>query len=395
MKTTDLTGKGMSQHDSGLDNTLVPRDNSGLSRRGFLKASALAGSGAVLGGASITSLASTASTLPLKVTGYRFDRLQALMDGKVKIAGCDASFQVGKIGDMNTDVFSGPQTFDVTEIGLHPYMLAYANEGFRDYTLLPVFPLRLFRHKSVFINTDSGIGKPQDIIGKRIGTAGYSSTSLTWLRGIFQDEYGVKPGDVEWVVAAGDSSAGTAGKLSKQESVRPEGISIVNGSPGKDESELLVSGEVDVLFHAAEPKAFTQGHPKIRRLFADSRATEQAYFQKTGIFPIMHTVAIRSSLLKREPWLAKSVFDAYVEAKNINYQYMAKLGWAMNALPWFGQELEQTQVLMGKNFYSYGIDNNRKTLETLFRYSYQQGLSRSELKIEQLFAAESLELLDP
>jgi len=366
-----------------------------LTRRQALKA----GGRAAVALASLTSpaswaAASSATLLPLNVTGYRFDRLLALMDGRVKIAGCDASFQEGKIGDMNTDVFSGPQTFDVTEIGLHPYMLAYANDGFRDYTLLPIFPLRLFRHKSVFVNTDSGIKKPKDLIGKRIGTAGYSSTSLTWLRGIFQDEYGVKPSDVEWVVAAGDSSAGTAGKLSKQEAVRPKGVSIVNGSAGKDESELLVSGEVDALFHAAEPKAFADGNPKVKRLFPDSRATEQAYYQKTGVFPIMHTVAIRRSLLKREPWLAKAVFDAYVEAKNINYRAMAKLGWAMNSLPWFGQELEQTKALMGSNFYSYGIDRNRKTLETLFRYSHEQGLSNHEVEIEQLFAAESLALQD-
>lgn len=366
-----------------------------FSRRQAIKAGGWTAAALVGLSSPILSVAASAATeLPLKVTGYRFDRLLALMEGKVKIAGCDASFETGKIGDMNTDVFSGPQTFDVTEIGLHPYMLAYANEGFRDYTLLPIFPLRLFRHKSVFINTDSGIEKPEDLIGKRIGVNGYSSTSLTWLRGIFQDEYGIKPSDIEWVVAAGDSSADTAGKLSKQEAMRPEGVSIVNGSAGKDESELLVSGEVDALFHAAEPKAFTQGHPKVKCLFVDSRATEQAYFQKTGIFPIMHAVAIRRSLLEREPWLAKAVFDAYVEAKMINYQYMAKLGWVMNALPWFAQELEQTKALMGNNFYSYGIENNRKTLETLFRYSYQQSLSRSELKIEQLFAAESLMLHD-
>ena len=366
--------------------------NHKISRREALKAVGWAA--ATLAPLSWAS-ASAETLLQLNVTGYRFDRLLALMDGRVKIAGCDARFQAGKIGDMNTDVFSGPQTFDVTEIGLHPYMLAYANDDFRDYTLLPIFPLRLFRHKSVFINADSGIKKPKDLIGKRIGTAGYSSTSLTWLRGIFEDEYGVKPSDVEWVIAAGDSSAGTAGNISKQEAMRPKGISIVNGSPGMDESDLLVSGEVDALFHAAEPKAFTEGNPKVERLFADSRAVEQTYYQKTGIFPIMHAVAIRRSLLEREPWLAKAIFDAYVEAKNINYRGMAKLGWAMNSLPWFGQELEQTKAIMGDNFYSYGIENNRKTLETLFRYSHQQGLSNYEVKTEQLFAAESLMLQDP
>ncbi len=145
---------------------------------------------------------------------------------------------------MNSHVFSGPGTREVTEIGLHPFMLAYANQGFRDYTILPIFPLRLFRHKSVFIRVDSGIEKPEDLRGRAIATPGYSSTSLTWIRGIFQDEYGVSPADINWIVAAEDSSARDAGKASKQENVLPDGISITTGPKGQDESDLLVSGAV-------------------------------------------------------------------------------------------------------------------------------------------------------
>ena len=137
--------------------------------------------------------------LPIKVSGYDFARVAALVNGEVKIEGCDIQFTAGKIGDMNTDVFGSSQNSDVTEIGLHPFMLAYANDNFRDYTLLPIFPLRLFRHKSVFIRTDRGINKPEDLRGKSIATPGYSSTSLTWIRGIFEDEYGISPKDVEWV----------------------------------------------------------------------------------------------------------------------------------------------------------------------------------------------------
>jgi 4,5-dihydroxyphthalate decarboxylase len=299
---------------------------------------------------------------------------------------------LGKIGDMNTDTFAGTQMADVTEIGLHPFMLAYANDNFRDYTLLPVFPLRTFRHKSVFVRKDSGITKPEDLRGKVIGTPGYSSTSLTWLRGIFQDEYGISPKDLRWVMADKDSSADTAGQVSKQEAVVPDDISMEWGEPGKDESELLVSGEIDALFHAIEPKAYVDGHPNIGRLFADPRAVERAYYQKTGIFPIMHAVAIRKSLLEAHPWLGEAVFNAYSKSKNMAYQKMFKLGWAMNSLPWFGQELEETRALMGDDFYSYGIEDNRKTLETLFRYSYEQGLASKELTIDELFVTSSLKL---
>ena len=329
--------------------------------------------------------AQASENLSLKVAGYDFKRLEALFDGRVKIEGCNATFQKMGIGDMNADAFSGPQTFDVTEIGLHPYMLAYANDNFRDYTLLPIFPLRLFRHKSIFISTDSGIKVAEDLTGKTIASPGYSSTSLTWIRGILQDEYGITPQDVNWITSAKDSSVDLAGKTSKNEQIVPAGISIKNGTKGMDESALLLSGEADALFHAAEPKAYVEGNPNIVRLFPDYRKVEQAYYKNTGIFPIMHAVAIRTSLLKEHPWLAKAVFDAYSESKQLAYNYMAKLGWADDMLPWYGQELQQTQALMGKNFYSYGIEGNRKTLETLFRYSYEQGLSIRELTIDDLF----------
>ena len=370
-----------------------------FSRRDFIKATGLAAGAASTVIASSSVLAadadlpkSTGKGLPLKVTGYSFDRLEALMAGKVKIEGCNSQFSLGKIGDMNADTFDGAQTADVTEIGLHPFMLAYANDNFRDYTLLPVFPLRTFRHKSVFVLKDSGITKPEDLRGKTIGSPSYSSTSLTWLRGIFQDEYGISPKDVKWVMAAEDSSAGTAGQISKQEAVVPDGISMEFGTPGKDESELLLSGEIDAIFHAIEPKAYVDGHPNLGRLFADPKAAERAYYKKTGIFPIMHTVAIRKTLLEEHPWLAEAVFNAYSKSKYMAYQAMIKLGWAMNSLPWFGQELEETRALMGDDFYSYGIENNRKALETLFRYSYEQGLASQELTIEELFAASSLKL---
>lgn len=364
-----------------------------VSRRDLLKATALlAGATGALGSSRGSMFAAGASTkqFPLSMSGYRFDRVAALADGNVQIEGVDANFEVSSIGEMNSHVFSGPQTRDVTEIGLHPFMLAHANEGFRDYTLLPIFPLRLFRHKSVFIRNDRGIKGPEDLRGKTIATTGYSSTSLTWLRGIFQDEYGISPHDVKWVSSAKDSSGGVAGKVSKQESVAPEGVPINAGPAGKDESDLLESGEVDALFHAAEPRAFIENHPKVARLFPDYRSVERAYYKKTGIFPIMHAVVIKRTVLKEHPWLALAVFNAYSQAKQMSYDHMAKSAWLYDMLPWYGQELGETQALMGKNFYSYGIESNRKALETLFRYSHQQGLASRELAIEDLFDPLSL-----
>ncbi len=331
------------------------------------------------------------SDLHLNITGYDYSRIKALFDKKVNIKGC--SFDIvksGGISDMNTNAFNGPQSFDVTEIGIIPFILAYSNNNFRDYTLLPIFPLRTFRHKSVFIHTDSGITKPQDLKGKKIGTPGYSSSSLTWIRGFLQDEYGVSPKDIQWVISQKDSSAKVGGKVSKQENVTPDGISISYGSEGKDESELLLSGEVDALFHAIQPKAFVQGNPKVVRLFEDSKKVEHEYFSKTGIFPIMHAVAVKTELLENNPWLAESIFNAYSESKEMNYKFMTKLGWAYDTLPWYSQEYEETRKLMGNNYWSYGIGTNKKTLETICRYANEQGLIEQKIRFEDLFFSSSL-----
>lgn len=332
--------------------------------------------------------------LSITIAGYDVDKVRALAAGRVQVKGCDASFVKDAIGDMNTHVFSGSGTREVTEIGLHPFMLTYANEGFRDYTLIPVFPLRLFRHKSIFVRTGSGIEKPEDLRGRKVATPGYSSTSLTWLRGIVEHEYGVSPRDIQWVIAQKDSSAELSGKVSAQEQVVPEGTPASYGTPGMDESELLVNGEVDALFHAAEPKHYVQGDPRIQRLFPDYRSVEQAYFKKTGIFPIMHAVAMRKATIKKHPWLPKAVFNAYSESKKIQFAYMQKLGWVYESLPWFGQEFEETKKAMGSNYWPYGIEPNRKALEALFQYSHEQGLASKKLTIEELFEPSTLALVE-
>ncbi len=369
------------------------------SRRRFLTAGALT-SAALTASATLGQVNSVAEDkrtpasgdLKIKMAGYDYDRVKGLMDGSVQIEGCETHFEVARIGEMNTHVFSGPQTRQVTEIGLLPFVLAYANEEFRDYTLIPVFPLRVFRHKSIFIRTDRGITKPEDLRGRKIATPGYSSTSLTWIRGIMQHEYDVKPEEIKWVVSSTDSSAKDSGGASRLENVLPKGISIHTGPKGKDESDLLVDGDVDALFHAAEPRAYQEGHPKVARLFSDSRKTERAYFAKTGIFPIMHAVAMRRDAILAHPWLPKAVFDAFSRAKQLTYDYMKKSAWYKTSLPWVAQEAEETRKLMGNNYWPYAIEPNRKALGTLFQYSYEQGLASRKVKIEELFHASTLDL---
>ena len=320
------------------------------------------------------------SAMVISVAGYPFDRVQGLA-----IEGCDVQFENSAIGDMNTHVFEGPRTREVTEIGLLPYLIAYANKGFRDYVLIPVFPLRTFRHKSIFIRTDRGIERPEDLRGRRVGTPGYSSTSLVWIRGLLQHQYGVSPEEIEWVLSSGDSSAGVAGVISAGEQVIPEGVQVTYGTAGKDESELLVDGEVDALFHGVEPRAFVEGNPLVGRLFTDSRETERQYFADTGIFPVAHSVAVRADVIADAPWLPEAVFQGYVTAKERALGRLRAMGWAMISLPWLGQEEEATRQLMGDDYWPYGVEQNRTTLEVLLQYSFEQGLLERELTVDEIF----------
>lgn len=363
-----------------------------LDRRDVLKAGALAALAPLTGSFAMQAFASKAR-LELKMSGYPHEHVKALMSGMVGIDGANIDFSPGKIGDINSHVFAGPREFAFTEIGLSPYIVAFANEKFRAYSLIPVFPFRTFRHKSIFVHADAGIERPADLKGRRVATPGYSSTSLTWIRGILQDEYGVKPEDVEWVLSAKDSSAAASGAISKQETVMPEGLSFSVGAEGKDESELLVDREVDALFHAAEPRAFVDRHPKVKRLFADPRNVERDYYARTGIFPVMHAVAIRNDLVDEHPWLLKAVFNAYSESKALTYADM-RGKWFLRTMPWFAQELEATEALMGENFYPYGTDANRKAVETLLRYMHEQGLASRLLKMEEIFHPAALEFAE-
>jgi 4,5-dihydroxyphthalate decarboxylase len=380
---------------SKKNNGSLIKSSTGISRRDLLKTASAIGALSVVGASNAWSGVNKDSKLTINMAGYDYDRVQALIDGRVEIEGCTTKFEVSRIGDLNTHILSGPKTREVTEVGLHPFMIAYANEGFRDYTLLPIFPLRVFRHKSIYIRTDRGIKKPEDLRGKKIATPGYSSSSLVWIRGIVQDKYGVSPEDVHWVISTKDSAAKATGGPAKQENILPEGLNYSMGPAGKDESDLLESGEVDALYHAAEPRAYMQGHPDIARIFPDSRATEQAYFSKTGIFPIMHSVAIKKAVLEENPWLAEAVFNAYSQAKQKTYEYLTRAAWYKTSLPWVSQELEDTRKVMGKNFWTYGMNEpNRKTLDTLFRYSYEQGLCNRKLTVEELFHPSGLELME-
>lgn len=332
--------------------------------------------------------------VPITMAGYDYNRVRPIADGRVTIEGCQHKYEVTSIGPLNNHAFFDPQKRDVTEIGLIPYILAYANDEFRDYTLLPIPVLRLFRHKSIYVRIDSGIKTPADLKGKKVATVGYSSSGLTHVRGVLQEEYGVKPEDITWIAVEKDSGANLTGGVSNWEKVRPKGVTILDAPEGEDESTLLIKGEVDAILHPAEPKVYQDRNPIVERLFTDHRTVEQDFYKRTGMFPIMHSIAIKKETSEKNPWMAKAVFEGYTKAKKIDYDYMRTLGWAYDSLPWYGQEFNETRALMGQNFYPYGLQASASSYEAACRYVYDQKLSKRKVSLEEMFEKSTLDLIE-
>jgi 4,5-dihydroxyphthalate decarboxylase len=364
-----------------------------INRRDVLKAtSAAAVCGTV---ASSTSVAGEVgdNKVVLNVGGYDYDRVRAIIDGKLKVPGYTVRFEASDIYSLSSAAFGEDKKFGVTEIGLLPFIDRYINHDFRDYVLLPIFISRTFRHRNIFVHVDSGIEKPEDLRGKKVGTPGYGFSAHTWIRGFLNDEFGVKPEEMEWIETT-ESSDG--GKVSQELNRRylDDSFPLVKGPPGVDESELLLSRGCDALVTAITPSAFLQGNPKVRQLFPNVRAAERDYYEKTKIFPIMHAVAVRTELAKADPELPKALFEMYSQAKSEAYLDLATTTSLKVTLPWVTQEFEDTRALMGDNYWAYGINANIKELELAMRYSHEQGLVKRLIGFEELFHPSTMALSD-
>lgn len=333
----------------------------------------------------------SSSTLQLSIGGYDYDRVRAIMDGNAIIPDAEVTFNVDNIYSLNRGVFGPEKTYDIAEVGLIPFISQYINNGFRDYVLIPVFISRSFRHRNVFIRSGSGIEKPEDLIGERVCTVGYGMSALTWIRGFLLDEHGVKADDLRWIEST-ESSDGAILNNEARTYYFDDDFPLETGPEGMDESELLLSGACNALLTAITPRSYAEGDPGIKTLFPDVRVAEQAYFKNTGVFPIMHVIAIRKDLVAEHPWLAKAVFEMYSQAKRKAYADLETTTSLKVSLPWVLQEFESTRRLMGTDYWQYGIEPNRKELKLIMRYVYEQGLVKEKIGFEELFDPSTMAL---
>jgi 4,5-dihydroxyphthalate decarboxylase len=323
-------------------------------------------------------------SLRLKLACGTYDRTRALLDGRVPVAGCTLDCESPSIEDMFSRAF-GSAEFDVTELSFSNFMMRTA-EGTCPYIGIPVFPSRTFRHSSIYIRTDRGIEKPQDLRGKRVGVREFSNTAALVARGMLEDVYGLCAGDMRWRVGDVDEK--------ERDTIPVPDLGAaceIQAVTGRLLSDMLAEGELDALFAYTPPRCFEEGHAQVARLFPDYPAAERDFFARTRIFPIMHLVGIRRSIAEREPWVAAALFKAFSAAKAYAVADLAAMQSLKIMLPWVGEELKRTRALMGEDFWPYGIAANRATIDSLTRYSHAQGLSGRRLALDELFAPTMLD----
>ena len=253
---------------------------------------------------------------------------------------------------------------------------------------IPAFLSRVFRQSGVYVRTDRGINTPQDLRGKTIGVPEYQITANVWIRGILNDEYGVKPSDIKWVRGGIEEP----GRGERAPIDLDPGISLIQIPDDKTLSDMLEAGEIDGYIGARAPSCFLRGAPHVGRLFDNYIEAEKDYFRRTRIFPIMHMVGIRRTLAEQHPWLAVSVYKAFLQAKALAVKELDELCHLAVTLPWMVHHHNEAKALMGADYWPYGLGANKHVIETFSRYHFDQGLSKRKVAPEELFAASALDL---
>lgn len=321
------------------------------------------------------------AALTLRLACNDYDRTRALIDGRVKADGIDLDISVLKPRELFPRMLDH-QEFDVAELSLSSYAALVARDA-SPFVAIPVTLSKLFRHDAIYVRKDAGIARPEDLKGKRVGTTQFAATASITIKGLLSDEFGVQPADMRWFI--GGLNTPTEKPLIPLN--LPQDVSLEFLGPGRTLEAMLAAGELDALFSILIPQMFLDGSSEIARLFPDFKTAEQDYFRRTGIFPVMHIVAIKKEVYRENPWIAKSLYRAFCEARDLAVQPLYDTDALLVALPWLIDHIEENCRLFGKDFWAYGAEPNRPAFEALCRWVYEQGLAPRRVTPEELFVA--------
>jgi 4,5-dihydroxyphthalate decarboxylase len=316
--------------------------------------------------------------LELTYGGELYDRTRRLYTGEVAPEGVrlrylhtaieDLFWRQGRYGE-----------FDLAEYSMGAY-LSTLDDPDRPFVALPVFPSRLFRHSSIYVNADTNVSDVADLNGTVIGTPEWSMTASLWMRGILGEHHGVDLASIHWRTGGLEEP----GRLEKAPVTPPAHFDVAHIGDTDTLSAQLIRGDLTALITARAPRAFLEGDRRIRRLWPDFRAAEQAYYVKTQIIPIMHVVVIRRALLAAHPWVANNLVDAFERARTPVQRELLDTAVCTSSLVWESSYAEAEQAVLGDPF-RCGVAANAASLEALLAYAHQQGFSRRRLAPEDVF----------
>lgn len=323
--------------------------------------------------------------LQLSVGCGDYDRTRAIHDGRVRIEGCEAVPVPLEPEEVFFRAFRHA-AFDVAELSFSSYLIATA-AGRCPYVAVPAFVSRAFRHGAVYVRRDGPVRVPQGLKGRRVGVPEYQVTAAVWVRAMLQDDHGVAPSDIAAWVTGGVEEPGRHEKLAL---VLPAGIHVEPAPAGRALGEMLVAGEIDALVCPRPPSVFGDGGGAVARLFADPQAAAADWYARTGIFPIMHLIGIRRTLVEAHPWLPASVYKAFRQARDLAVARLFDNAALAVSLPFMVEEAERMRALMG-DIWPYGAAENARTLAALLDHHHRQGLSPRRLSVEEVFHPSTLE----
>jgi 4,5-dihydroxyphthalate decarboxylase len=305
------------------------------------------------------------------------DQTRDFTQGSIEAEGIDITYLPLDIPEM-FHRFIVNREFDVSEMSFGRY-IALRAQGDTGITAIPVFPSRVFRHSAIFVRRDGPVHRPEELRGRRIGVPEWPQTATVYARALLTHEYGVPLSEIAWV-QGGVTEPGREDKLDVQPApgVRLERIA------DRSLDEMLRAGAIDALITADPPPSFGTD-PNVVRLFADFPAVERAYYQKTGIFPIMHVIGVRTTILDAHPWAARSLYKAFDEAKRASMRRFDNVSVACYPLPWIVTIGDEVRRAFGEDWWPYGIEPNRTTIDAFLSYAAEQGVTRRRLIVDELF----------
>lgn len=325
------------------------------------------------------------AALQLTLACWDYDRTRALADGSVRPDGVELVYLPLEVEETFFRMLRNRE-FDCAEMSLSSYVMTLGAAE-PPFIAIPVFPSRCFRHSCIFVSAKSGIERPQQLVGRRVGVPEFQMTAAVWIRGMLADEHEVPAASVEYLRGGAEQP----GRDEKVKLELPPQFRVASIGPEQTLSRMLAEGEIDALYTARAPSTFSSHSDAVRRLFSNYVEIERDYYRRTRIFPIMHTVVIRRELYQQHPWVAQSLYKAFVASQKKAYEGLSQTAALKAMLPWLVAHVEDTKREMGGDWWAYGLAPNRHVLDTFLRYHHEQGLSKRRYTPEELFARETFE----